>query len=71
MKSDNLKRYMKNHHGKTEDNIVTKGVHDGKTEDNVVTKGPQINCTGDKFIAVQNRMSAQMKEFDRKIELGR
>ena len=37
MRSDNLKRYMKNHHGKTEDNIVTKGVDDGKIEDNVTT----------------------------------
>ena len=37
MRSDNLKRYMKNHHGKTEDNILTKGVHDGKIEDNVTT----------------------------------
>ena len=50
MRSDNLKRYMKNHHGKTEDNIVTKGMHDGKTED----KDEQKSFTHEQFIALKN-----------------
>ena len=45
MRGDVLKRHMKKHDVKTEDNVVTKGVHDGKTEDNIVTKGPQIRYT--------------------------
>ena len=30
MRGDKLKKHMKKHDGKTEDNIVTKGLHDGK-----------------------------------------
>ena len=59
------------HDGKTEDNIVTKELHDGKTENNVTTNGEHIRYTDEKFIAVQKRVTAQMEEFDRKIELGR
>jgi len=62
---------MKKHDVKTEDNVVTKGVHDGKTEDDNVTKGPQIRYTEKQFIALKKKVSAQMEEFDRKIELGR
>ena len=51
---------MKKHDGKTEDNIVNKGVLDGKTEDNIVTKGPQLNFTHE-----------QLEELNKKIELGR
>ena len=71
MRSDNFKRHMKKHDGKTEDNIVTKGLHDGKTEDNILTKGPQIRYTDEQFIALKKKVSAQMDEFDRKMELGR
>ena len=85
MRGDNLMRHMKKHDEKTEDNIVTKGLHDGKTEDNIVTKrlhdvktennvttnGEHIRYTDEKFIAVQKRVTAQMEEFDRKMELGR
>ena len=39
MRGDHLKRHMKKHDVKTEDNDVTKGLHDGKTEDKVVTEG--------------------------------
>ena len=62
---------MKKHDWKTEDNIVTKGLHDGKTEDNILTKGPQIRYTDEQFIALKKKVSAQMDEFDRKMELGR
>ena len=48
------------HDGKTEDNIVNKGVLDGKTEDNIVTNGSQIRFTRE-----------QLEEFNRKMELGR
>ena len=85
MRSDNLKKHMKKHERRNDDNIVTKGVHDGKTDDNVVSKGldggktednvanneEQISCPSETFIAVQKRVSAQMKEFNRKIEFGR
>merc|ERR1711954_192235 len=59
------------HDGKTEDNIVTKELADGKTENNVTTNGEHIRYTDEKFIAVQKRVTAQMEEFDRKMELGR
>ena len=62
---------MKKHDGKTEDNIVTKGLHDGKTENNVTTNGEHIRYTDEKFIAVQKRVFAELEEFDRKMELGR
>ena len=42
-----------------------------KTEDNVETNGQQISYTSEKFIAVQKRVFANLKEFDRKMELGR
>ena len=81
MRGDKLKKHMKKHDGKTEDNvatkgvhdgktednIATKGVHDGKTEDNIVTKGPQIRYTEEEL---EKRVSAEMEEFNRNIELG-
>ena len=83
MRGDHLKRHMKKHDGKTEDNIVTKGLHDGKTEDNVVTKGlhdektednvanneEQKSCTSEKFMGLEKEVLAEMEEFNRKIEL--
>ena len=42
MRGDNLKKHMKKHDVKTEDNVVTKESHDGKTEDNVATNEEQI-----------------------------
>ena len=71
MRGDNLKKHMKKHDGKTEDNIVTKGLHDGKTEDKVVTNGQQISYTHEKCIAVQKRVFAELEEFNRKMELER
>ena len=71
MRSDNLKKHMKKHERGNDDNIVTKGVHDGKTEDNIVTKGPQIRYTEEQYIALKKKVTAQMEEFDRKMELGR
>ena len=85
MRGNNLKRHMKKHDvkteddvvnkelhdGKTEDNVVTKGLHDGKTEDNVETNGQQIGYTSEKFIAVQKRVFPNLEEFNRKMELGR
>ena len=68
MRGDILKRHMKKHDGKTEDNILTKGSHDGKTEDNVGTNEEQISCTDEEL---EKRGSPKMKEFNRKIELGR
>ena len=68
MRGDTLKTHMKRHERGNEDNIITKSVHDGKTEDNVVTNGQQISCTLEQL---QKRVSAQMKEFDRMMELGR
>ena len=42
--------------------------HKGKprNEDNVVTNGQKISCK-----ELENRVIAQMEEFERKIELGR
>ena len=71
MRDDILKRHMKKHDVKTEDNIVTKESHDGETEDNVANNEDQISCPRETFIAVQKRASDRMKEFNRKIELGR
>ena len=71
MRSNNLERHIKKHERKTEDNIITKGLHDGKTEDNVVTKQQQIRYTEEQYIALKNEVYAEMEEFDRKIELGR
>ena len=85
MRGDKLKKHMKKHErgneynfitkglhdGKTEDNIVTKGLHDGKTEDNIVTNGSQIRYTEEQYIALKKKVTAQMEEFDRKMELGR
>ena len=68
MRGNNLKRHIKKHDEKTEDDVVTKGLHDRKTEDNVATNGAQISCTDDEL---EKRVSAKMKEFNRKIELGR
>ena len=58
---------MKKHDVKTEDNVVTKGVHDVKTEDNIGTNEEQISCIDEEL---EKRVSAKMKEFNRKIELG-
>merc|ERR1712082_260885 len=85
MRGNNLKKHMKKHERGNDDNIVTKGMHDGKTEDNIVTKelhngktennvttnGEHIRYTDEKFIALQKRVTAQMEEFDTKMELGR
>ena len=68
MRGDILKRHMKKHDVKTEDNFLTKGLHDGKTEDNIGTNEEQISCTDEEL---EKRVSAKMKEFNRKIELGR
>ena len=62
---------MKKHDVKTEDNDVTKGLHDVKTEDDIGTNEEQMSCPSETFIALQKRVSAQMKDFNRKIELGR
>ena len=68
MRGDHLKRHMKKHDVKTEDNDVTKGLHDGKTEDNIGTNEEQISCIDEEL---EKSVSAQMDEFDRKMELGR
>ena len=57
-------------------NFITKGVHDVGRDDNIVTKGlhdgktneEQICCTDGEL---EKRESAEMEEFNRKIELGR
>ena len=67
---------MKKHERGNEDNNVTKGVHDVGRDDNIVTKGlhdgktneEQICCTDGEL---EKRESAEMEEFNRKIELGR
>ena len=51
--------------------LKLRGVHDRKTENNVTTNGEHIRYTDEKFIAVQKRVFANLKEFDRKMELGR
>ena len=68
MRGDHLKRHMKKHDVKTEDNDVTKGLHDGKTEDDIGTNEEQISCIDEEL---EKSVSAQMDEFDRKMELGR
>ena len=68
MRGDKLKKHMKKHDVKTEDNVVTKGVHDVKTEDNIGTNEEQISCIDEEL---EKRVSDKMKEFNRKIELGR
>merc|ERR1719347_1120006 len=68
VRGDILKRHMKKHEVKTEDNDVTKGLHDGKTEDNIGTNEEQISCI---YEELEKSVSAQMDEFDRKMELGR
>ena len=40
-------------------------------EDNVATNGQQISFKSKKFIALEKRVSVQMKEFNSRIELGR
>ena len=67
MRSDKLKSHTKKHDVGTDDNIVTKGLHYGKTENNVTTNQEQIRYTDEEL---EKRVSAKMKEFDRKIELG-
>ena len=67
---------MKKHERGNEDNNVTKGVDDVGRDDNIVTKGlhdgktneEQICCTDGEL---EKRESAEMEEFNRKIELGR
>merc|ERR1711954_232416 len=71
MRGNNLKRHMKKHERGNEYNFITSGLYDGKTEDNILTKGPQIRYTDEQFIALKKKVSAQMDEFDRKMELGR
>ena len=85
MRSDKLKKHMKKHDVKTEDdvvnkeldegenqdNIVTKRLDDVGTDDNILTKRPQIRYTEEQYIALKKKVSAQMEEFDRKMELGR
>ena len=66
-----MKRHMKKHDFKTEDNVVTKGLHDGKTEDNVATNDEQISCNSERFMGLEKILHAKNKEFNRKIELGR
>ena len=68
MRGDNLMKHKKKHDVKTEDNVVTKGVHDVKTGDNIGTNEEQISCIDEEL---EKRVSAKMKEFNRKIELGR
>merc|ERR1711954_169775 len=58
MRSDNLKRHMKKHDGKTEKDIVTKGLHDGKTEDNVANNKEQTICTSYSDEKLEERVSA-------------
>ena len=48
--------------------VITQGTKKVK-EDDIVTKGEQISCTCEKFIALLKRVFAQIKEFNRKIEL--
>ena len=67
MRGDNLMKHKKKHDVKTEDNVVTKGVHDVKTGDNIGTNEEQISCIDEEL---EKRVSAKMKEFNRKIELG-
>ena len=42
--------------------------HERGNEDNVATNEDQISCTDEEL---EKRVSAKMKEFNRKIELGR
>ena len=71
MRSNNLERHIKKHERKTEDNIITKGLHDGKTEDNVANNEEQISCTSERFMGLEKILHAKNKEFNRKIEMGR
>merc|ERR1711954_507627 len=71
MRGDVLKRHMKKHDVKTEDNVVNRELHDGKTQNNVANNEEQKSCTDEKFIAVKKRVFAELKEFDRKMERGR
>ena len=57
--------------GENQDNIVTKRLDDVGTDDNILTKRPQIRYTEEQYIALKKKVSAQMEEFDRKMELGR
>ena len=62
MRGDNLKRHIKKHERKarSEDNVVTFG--EGTTLGNVKSGNDE---------ELEKRVIAQMKEFERKIELGR
>merc|ERR1711954_40783 len=71
MRGDVLKRHMKKHDVKTEDNVVNKELYDGKTENNVANNEEQKSCKDEKFIAVKKRVFAELEEFDRKMELRR
>ena len=62
MRGDHLKRHMKKHEGKS------------RSEDNVVTNGEGTtlgNGTSGKDEELENGVIAQMKELERKIEMGR
>ena len=77
MRGNNLKRHMKKHDVKTEDDVVNKELHDGKTEDNVVTKGlhdektednvanneEQISCTSERFMGLDRYCMLKTKNL--------
>ena len=71
-----LKHHMKKHEGYNgEIGLPTKAYTPGTgrkavNEDNVVTNGEQKSCTSDSDEELEKRVSAKMKEFNRKIELG-
>ena len=62
MRGDNLKRHMKKHEGKarSEDNVATNG--EGTTLGNVKSVD---------FEEIEKTILSEMKEFERKIKLGR
>ena len=53
-----------------EDNFITNGLHDGKIENNVANNEEQISFTIEKYIALENELLAEWREFNKKIELG-
>ena len=71
MRGDNLKKHMKRNEREYEDNFITRGVYDWKTVDIVATKGQQIRCTSEKSMGLEKRLHAKLKEFNRKMEIGR
>ena len=59
MRSNNLERHIKRHKGKP------------RNEENVVTNRQKISITCGSDKELENRVIAQMEEFEQKIELGR